>query len=61
VSGASTTLSITLPLTSYLAMQTLQYQINKIATDGSTVSTPWLEADLSKSNIVSITWNLIGN
>jgi hypothetical protein len=59
VSGASTTLPITLPLTNYLAAQTLQYQITKIATDGSSSNTAWLEADLSKSNIVSVTWGLI--
>jgi hypothetical protein len=61
VSGASTTLTITLPLTNYLAVQTLQYQITKIAVDGSASTTTWLEADLSKSNIVSITWDLIQN
>jgi hypothetical protein len=59
VSGASTTLTITLPLTTYLSVQTLEYQITKIANDGSTSSTTWLDADLSKGNVLSITWDLI--
>lgn len=59
VSGPSTSLTLTLPLTSYLAGQLLEYQITKLANDGSTSSTDWNQLDLNKSNIVSITWDAI--
>lgn len=61
VSGASTSLTLTLPLTSYLDAQTLEYRITKIATDGTASPTSWLEADLRQSGVVSITWDLIGS
>jgi hypothetical protein len=61
VSGPSTTLSLSLPITSYLSAQTLQYRITKVSGNGTTSVTAWLEADLSRSNVVSITWDAIQN
>lgn len=49
-----------LPLTTYLASQTLQFQVTKTMTDGTTVVTAWLEWDLAaRGNVVSITWDII--
>jgi hypothetical protein len=59
VAGPSTTLSLSLPIITYLSAQTLQYQIIKVASDGSTSTTEWKEADLSKGNVVSLTWEAI--
>lgn len=49
-----------LPLTSYLALHTAQFQVVKTSISGSTSSTGWIDWDLkTKGNVISLTWDLI--
>jgi len=49
-----------LPLTNYLGNRTLQFQVTKTRTDGSTTMTPWLDWDLDAlGNIISLGWDQI--
>ncbi len=58
--GQSAALDITLPLTTYLENQTLQFQVTKTTAEAATTTTAWLDWDLKKQgNVVSLTWDLI--
>ncbi len=51
---------IILPLTTYLAQHTLQFQVTRTFQSGEVSVTPWLEWDLEQEgNIVSLTWELV--
>jgi hypothetical protein len=58
--GTSGSLTLTLPLTTYLERKVLEFQVDKTFADrGEPETTPWLQQDLSVSNVVSLTWELV--
>jgi hypothetical protein len=58
--GQPATVDLSLPLTTYLERQAIQFQIVKTLTSGHTATTAWIPWDLSaKGNIVNLTWDLI--
>ncbi|MCE7980282.1 MAG: hypothetical protein DYG89_03755 [Caldilinea sp. CFX5] len=53
---------ITLPLTTYLTNRVLQFQVTKTTTSDQVSVTPWLEWPLdTHGNVVSLTWEMIGD
>jgi hypothetical protein len=58
--GASASLTLTLPLTTYLDRKILEYQIDKtFAGQEAAETTPWMKQDLTVANVISLTWELI--
>jgi hypothetical protein len=58
--NATGEITMTLPLTTYLENQVLEYQVAKAFTDDQDPEeTPWKEWDLTVSNVISLTWELI--
>jgi len=58
--GASASLTLTLPLTTYLDRQVLEYQVGKTFSGReATEETPWMEQDLTEANVISLTWDVI--
>jgi hypothetical protein len=59
--GQTATLTLTLPLTTYLANQAIQLQVTKTFTsDAQPATTAWIDWNLATQGIsISLTWELI--
>jgi hypothetical protein len=56
----SASLSMTLPLSTYLDSQVLQFRIVKTFTGPRTDETPWADWDLAAAgNVISLTWDIV--
>jgi hypothetical protein len=56
--GATARVDFTLPLTTYLQQQNIEFRAVKTHEDGTVVSS-WLAWDLSKGNVIDLTWERI--
>ena len=57
---ATAQITMTLPLTTYLENQVLEFQVVKAFTGNQDPEeTEWMEWDLAASNVISVTWELI--
>jgi len=60
LTGASTPIRLTLPVTSYLEANSVQFRFTRRMTDGSTVTGAWLGWHMpSQGNVISVTWDMV--
>lgn len=60
LTGPNTRIQLTLPVTSYLEANSVQFRFTRRMTDGSTVTGGWLAWHLpSKGNVISVTWEMV--
>jgi hypothetical protein len=59
VSGPSTSFTLTLPLTTYLNPQSIEYRLEARGPEVGTLTSPWRRVDLTSSSVVSITADLL--
>jgi hypothetical protein len=57
--GTTASIDLTLPLTSYLQEQVVEYRVTKTQTDGETETTPWRAWNLETGTVISIAWEVI--